>query len=732
MFLVAGLAAAAACSESSAPSPFVGAQAMAGAAGMAAGPVRAPALNREPTIGGPCSEDAQCDDKVPCTKDRCDGELGRCRFVPDDFSCLDATYCDGREYCDNTLGCREGAPVSCSDNDACTIDLCVEASRTCEHSMRDADADGDPDWHCGGSDCDDTNSAIDSKSLEICDNKRDDNCDGQTDEAGCQRAKNDTCADPLLIQAPGNYQLTLAAAKGDYAFSCGTTEVPKDDKIKLPLRDVVIAIQVPEGSAQDVDVVASSERGVLKLAASKECGNLQTETRCVGSFPWSQAGSVARTRLLNLAPGVHPLYVFSTLGDPVFLDIKYSAVSAAATNEDCARAKPLLAGIPQTAKLVDVGSELASQCGSEGAQPALLPAGELVYEFDLTEPRDVRLFAVSADIWGEPIISLRDSKCLSSVKLGSESELTCRVGNNNELLVRGLAAGKYFVAVSALGPSEVSVALELSAPTAAPLDNTCETAPLLQPNQAQSIALQGHVDAVKSSCLSGAVDASYALKLEARSDLLLVAAGADNDVTSVALFDGTCSASGEVSCRSAPLSPLRLGLSDVAKGEYRVAVESLLGSSVTLTPWIRNAVPPSAVPSSDDCVSPFVIPPTGGMFYGNTANANADYDASCDFGSLLKGGAADQILKLSLSERSRVVIDSDLSGYPVLLDLRKGPECPGAEVPEACAVSAQFGNTAFLAFLDLTLDPGDYFLQVDGYAGSVGPWAVNVFIAKAP
>ncbi|MDX2054450.1 MAG: putative metal-binding motif-containing protein [Polyangiaceae bacterium] len=726
-----------ACSESSAPSPFVmPTSTLGGAGGQAPLSPMVPGENREPTIGGPCSLDAQCDDQLPCTVNTCDGNLGRCRFVPNDASCADEKFCNGSEYCDNTLGCRAGDPIACSDNNTCTIDVCVEASRTCEHSARDADGDGDPDWHCAGGDCDDTNARISSGAVEVCDNTRDDNCNGAADEMPCAGPKNDTCADPLLVEASGSYQATLAAARSDYALSCETTQLVQTGgsgmDAKTPFRDVVVAIKVPPGDAQDVEVVATTARGRLKLGASEVCGNPATETRCVGSFPWSDAGAVARTKLHALAPGVHPLYVFSTADEPVFLDVRFLPVAPLQAHETCATALPLVPGTPLVAKLVDVKTELASRCAGDstfGYGP--LPAGDLLYTFTLAEAKDVHLFAAAEDNLGVPVISLRDARCLEIAGSAPDeaSELTCRVGTNNELFMRALGPGTYFVAVSAFGPTNVGVSLELSAPTAAPLDNACSTARDLLLNQGNTVALSGHVDAVQASCLGGAVDAALRLKIQEPSDVLLVAQGARDDVISVGAFESACDATARVACRSSFLSPLRLGLANLAPGDYRVAVESALGSSVNLTPWVRKARAPTPVASADACANAIQIPPAGGLFTGNTANFNADFDASCDFGSFVKGGAADQLLKFTLSERSRVVIDSDGSGYDVLLNVRRGPTCPGTEVPEACAASV---TGSFLAFLDLTLEPGDYFLQVDGFAQSVGPWAVNVFITKAP
>jgi hypothetical protein len=120
------------------------------------------------------------------------------------------------------------------------------------------------------------------------------------------------------------------------------------------------------------------------------------------------------------------------------------------------------------------------------------------------------------------------------------------------------------------------------------------------------------------------------------------------------------------------------------------------------------------------------IPPGGARLTGNTANAGADYDAGCDLGGQTPGGAPDQMLRLVLSVKKRVVFDMKGSAYDTLLDVRKGPSCPGTEIVNACAA----GYYPDKSFLDLTLDPGEYFVQVDGYAGDKGAWVLDVFVAS--
>jgi hypothetical protein len=65
----------------------------------------------DPYLGGPCVDDAQCDDGIACTYDSCDEALGRCRNVPDDTQCQDGLYCDGHEKCVLRHGCEPG-PVT--------------------------------------------------------------------------------------------------------------------------------------------------------------------------------------------------------------------------------------------------------------------------------------------------------------------------------------------------------------------------------------------------------------------------------------------------------------------------------------------------------------------------------------------------------------------------------------------------------------------------------------------
>src|SRR5688572_21979848 len=180
-----------------------------------------PAPLPDEVLGGPCLDDAQCDDGIACTFGTCDLTIGLCRFVADDARCGDDVYCNGVERCDPRIGCTAGPPTSCSDLTPCTIDRCDEETRSCVREPRDADGDGDVDGNCElGADCNDLDPLVASSAPELCGNQRDDDCDGAVDEGECRLPEYDTCDVALAIDAPGSYVLSPAGAALDYAASC--------------------------------------------------------------------------------------------------------------------------------------------------------------------------------------------------------------------------------------------------------------------------------------------------------------------------------------------------------------------------------------------------------------------------------------------------------------------------------------------------------------------------------
>jgi len=80
------------------------------------------------------------------------------------------------------------------------------------------------------------------------------------------------------------------------------------------------------------------------------------------------------------------------------------------------------------------------------------------------------------------------------------------------------------------------------------------------------------------------------------------------------------------------------------------------------------------------------------------------------------------VLSLTLTQSQRVVLDMEGSSYTTILDVFEGPGCPGTPVMNACFVG--FGQQR--SFLDLELVAGQYWVLVDGYSGSKGPWNLDV------
>lgn len=701
---------ATACGPSTAPSPFLfdaGLEEGDGGTGHSDGGTSLDGGPIDDTLGGPCIDDSQCDDTIACTIDACDKSLARCRHVPDDASCQNGVHCDGVERCDGKLGCRLGVPVACSDGDVCTIDNCIEASASCEHVLRDADGDGAPDGHCiAKGDCNDDDPTIGPNVPEVCQNNRDDDCDNTVDEADCSAPKHDGCLDPLVIDAPGNYQIDTVAAKLDFAATCGVAN-------QAGARDVVAAIVVPAGPPVDLQIAAKTNTDVA-IALLGQCGDPSTELACSSSYSSPKGGRFAKIRVRNVGdpaqPKAFPLYVFTDTGASVILDVAFLPPSPAPANETCGTAEPIPFATPILADVVGVNTDVGTVC------PAL--TGDLLYSFMLDAPSDVHIYANSVDGDGTPVVSLRNAACALP-----EDEITCQQSETVHVFRHALDAGLYHVAVSASAPTVVSTTVIKEAPTSPLPDETCTGSPVLDPNKTIDVSFQNRQDDIDVGCLSSAVDAAYRLDLPVASDVLLVERISSGDDAAISLDKPACiDATDALTCGEGGSSPVRTRKRNVPAGEYRVVAESLLGLPTQVTAFVRKTTPAILVPFADACADAFSIPETGGFFQGNTSNALASFAAGCDQGGGPPNGARDQLLKLNLTAKKRVVLDMAGSAFATLLDVRKGPTCPGVEVFQGCTV----GYSSNKSFLDLTLDSGTYFIQIDGYNGDEGPWFLDV------
>jgi hypothetical protein len=227
--------------------------------------------------------------------------------------------------------------------------------------------------------------------------------------------------------------------------------------------------------------------------------------------------------------------------------------------------------------------------------------------------------------------------------------------------------------------------------------------------------------------LVGAPDAARTVELDERSDVLLVQTGSDGDHGAALVAEAPCTSDEDrLSCRRSDDWPVRTVARGVGPGSIRAVVETALGNPTTLTAFLRPAAETVLVHRADDCSDALEIPETGGRFEGNTLNAFADFGASCDYGGQPAGGAPEQLLVLTLTRARRVVFDLLGSNYDTLLVVRDGSSCPGNEIFGACSP----GTLASRSFLDVNLEAGTYYLQVDGYNGASGAWTLEVFSSE--
>ena len=294
------------------------------------------------------------------------------------------------------------------------------------------------------------------------------------------------------------------------------------------------------------------------------------------------------------------------------------------------------------------------------------------------------------------VVSLRDASCTD--------ELRCRVGPVPPLFARSLAPGPHVFTVAGTRQIDASILVKTYPADAAPNDQSCATADPSSPNTTFAGHLSKHEDAIKNGCLPGGPSAAYKLDLavderrarhralpaERAGSVSLSGPGAGPPTSSCRRLRDGGDAAARVGAEGPggklPRGGRRRARADGAAHRARAAQRAADGRRALRQ--LRDAVHASRT--------------TGGFFIGDTTNSSADFSAGCDAPGQPIGGAKDQIMKLALTQKQRVVLDMIGSSYTTILDVRQGATCPATEVPNACYVGFNAGRS----FLDLTLDPG--------------------------
>ena len=407
-------------------------------------------------------------------------------------------------------------------------------------------------------------------------------------------------------------------------------------------RDVVAALELTDG-AHDVDLVAEAPGGlgVVAVGLAGDCANpLASERACGGGFPGPMNVRIARLRVHALAAGTYPVFVWTDRDQKVLLHVTLGAPSSPPANETCGSALPLTPGTKVVANLVGARPDLASRCG--------VATGDLVYQVTLatrsiwrsmllqstaTGTRSSRYARASCT--GAPPLNLdagADARSDAAVIVRPPDELACAVGAQASLVARALAAGTYYVAVSASAPTDVQLEATSRAPSGCPT-----TRPVWGRLRSLSIAQS------TSHWATTAMTSIYRARRVARSTRLMRSISRPPPMCCWSSASRTTTRGGSRSLAPPAISsptPRSVAAArhrrcacpcaECPAGSYRAVVESSHRNDVQLTALVRPSVAPSLVPFADTCSSALLIDESGGFFQGNTDNAQGDYSAGCD------------------------------------------------------------------------------------------------------
>lgn len=695
----------------------------------------------EPTAGNECTSDAICDDHcfcngiercrggvcqageppcvdaIDCTMDRCDDDSDSCIHEPDDEMCQDDDLCNGTERCSLVVtddvderGCGPGSELYCNDEDSCTVDSC-EPSTGCVFTAKDLDGDGFGDFRCGGEDCDDdprTGRDIHPGAIEICDNRRDDDCDSRRDylDTDCLPT-NDDCSSVQHLPDAGVYSGSTRGLAGHTTLGCST----------IAGGDAYFSFTLTE--PHDVSITAAGGSGgfgeTLAVGLRSTCGS-GPEVRC------SAGPSLATVRQRSLAAGTYFIIVKTATATEFDLTVRITDPTVAPAVDTCdAMTQDVSRGGTFTGTFDEVEDDYRLDCNfATGIRDA-------VYRLTLTSAKDVTLRASTSGDFTQTFLSLT-TDCGNP-----SSRLICEAGDflgSAEIRRRGLPAGTYYVLVESSDSTSTGWTLDVTVTDPAPRlpADACETAVDIT-DSLQSVAIGSFENDVGTSCGGTGDtfrDAIFTFDLPSPRDVILSVDHSASAFVYVAVRSGGCTAP-ELRCRSGTV-PQNALFRALPAGRYYVIVSTgTLSGNISAS---ATTAPPSMVPADDQCAGAAVIDvaSSGGLVAAAVTGTTVGYE---DNGMTRCGGSnrLDRYYQFTLTARRSIqlLLTPDSSSAQMYLELETTCGAPATDATRCRgSVGGSFPSVAAV------LDPGTYFVAVESTEATAGGYSLTVLSNMAP
>ncbi|HJL17700.1 MAG TPA: hypothetical protein RMH99_18695 [Sandaracinaceae bacterium LLY-WYZ-13_1] len=402
-----------------------------------------------------------CDDEIECTTDSCDEDADECTNEADDSVCTGGGTCT-EAFCSTVTGCTL-RPISCDDDDSCTVDSC-DPDEGCQHELRDLDGDGFADGRCeGGTDCNDdpaTGFLVNPDATEICGNGRDDDCNRLSDISDPVCAPgNDTCGEAEMLAGPGTVSWNTSTLEDNLTTSCeGSLDSGPD---------AVFAFQLIERRDVRASVLLSGTDNAIEIRPLSGCDDSSQAIVCDDDF-----SGMPTVTARGLEPGDYAIVVNTE--DPTSFDLRLeflpSVVTGPVDYDVCDADTPdVSAGGTYRGAFDTLGDDYPTiSCNSTSSGRT-----DGVYRLSLLTDQ-----AVTLDGQAFTDIGTTSDLAVAIVTDCADTASTVACSLGSTLSVPTLPAGDYFVVVEPSSTSAVSYELDvaLSAPTPPTPYDTCATA----------------------------------------------------------------------------------------------------------------------------------------------------------------------------------------------------------------------------------------------------------------